>query len=477
MRPSAAPAKERTPMTSTVSAGARLDRLPITGFHWRILALVGAGMFLDGFEIYLTGGVLGVLVKQGWSNLELNAHFISATFVGMLLGAWFAGIFGDRYGRRYSYQLNLLIFGLASLAGAMAPSMGYLIAARFFMGLGLGAEIVVGYVTLAEFVPPKTRGRWLSGLAIVTNSSLFVASFLGLLIIPSLGWRSMFIVAGVGALIVWYLRKNMPESPRWLESKGRSDEADRILSAIEAEASRTQTLAPVVASTPSPVGTDTRSVGAVFSREFLTRTIMGSIICVAISVGVYGLVVWLPTFFIKQGLSVGSSLGYTTLMALGGPAGALVGYFIADRISRRTSMIGTAVICIALSVIYPYAKDPALFIVIGFGIVTSIYTLIAIGWALYVPELYPTDLRMRGAGVCNTAGRLSTIATPYLVVTAFTAYGVAGVVGLVVVMMALVCVSVFLWGPETRTRTLEAAAAGDDVALATPGAALKAPSQ
>jgi putative MFS transporter len=464
-------------MSSTVSAGARLDRLPVTGFHWRILALVGAGMFLDGFEIYLTGGVLGVLVKQGWSNLELNAHFISATFVGMLLGVWFAGIFGDRYGRRYSYQLNLLIFGLASLAGAMAPSMGYLIAARFFMGLGLGAEIVVGYVTLAEFVPPKTRGRWLSGLAIVTNSSLFVASFLGLLIIPSLGWRSMFIVAGVGALIVWYLRKNMPESPRWLESKGRSDEADRILSAIEAEASRTQTLAPVVASTPSPVGADTRSVGAVFSREFLTRTIMGSIICVAISVGVYGLVVWLPTFFIKQGLSVGSSLGYTTLMALGGPAGALVGYFIADRISRRTSMIGTAVICIALSVIYPYAKDPALFVVIGFGIVTSIYTLIAIGWALYVPELYPTDLRMRGAGVCNTAGRLSTIATPYLVVTAFTAYGVAGVVGLVVVMMALVCVSVFLWGPETRTRTLEAAAAGDDVALAAPGAALKAPSQ
>lgn len=463
-------------MTATVSAGARLDRMPITGFHWRILALVGAGMFLDGFEIYLTGGVLGVLVKQGWSNLELNAHFISATFVGMLLGAWFAGIFGDRYGRRYSYQLNLLIFGLASLAGAMAPSMGYLIAARFFMGLGLGAEIVVGYVTLAEFVPPKTRGRWLSGLAIVTNSSLFVASFLGLLIIPSLGWRSMFVVAGVGALIVWYLRKNMPESPRWLESKGRNDEADRILSAIEAEASRTQILAPVVAAAPPPAGADTRSVGAVFSREFLTRTIMGSIICVAISVGVYGLVVWLPTFFIKQGLSVGSSLGYTTLMALGGPAGALVGYFIADRISRRTSMIGTAVICIALSVIYPYAKDPALFVVIGFGIVTSIYTLIAIGWALYVPELYPTDLRMRGAGVCNTAGRLSTIATPYLVVTAFTAYGVAGVVGLVVVMMALVCVSVFLWGPETRTRTLEAAAASDDVALAAPGAALKAPS-
>jgi putative MFS transporter len=444
--------------STTIGAGARLDRMPVTPFHWRILGLVGAGMFLDGFEIYLTGGVLGVLVKQGWSNLEFNAHFISATFVGMLLGAWFAGIFGDRYGRRYSYQLNLLIFGLASLAGAMAPSMPYLIAARFFMGLGLGAEIVVGYVTLAEFVPPKTRGRWLAGLSIVTNSSLFVASFLGFLVIPTLGWRAMFVISGVGALIVWYLRKTMPESPRWLESKGRTEEADRILSVIEAEASRRGPLPPPVETAPAQAVAVERSVSAVFSKEFLTRTIMGSIICVAISVGVYGLVVWLPTFLIKQGFSVGTSLGYTTLMALGGPFGALIGYFISDRLGRRASLIGGALVCIVLSVLYPYAHNAALFIAIGFGIVTAIYAIIAVGWALYVPELYPTDLRMRGAGVCNTAGRLSTIATPYLVVTAFTAYGVAGVVGLVVAMMILVCVSVFFWGPETRMQTLEVVA-------------------
>src|ERR1700744_3736248 len=136
------------------NAGARLDRLPIARFHWRTVGLVAGGMFLDAFEIYLGAAVLGALIKSGWSDLAHNAQFVSSTFAGMVLGAWLAGILGDRYGRRFSYQANLLIFGIASLAGACAPSMTWLIGARFFMGIGLGAEIVVGYVTVSEFIPP-----------------------------------------------------------------------------------------------------------------------------------------------------------------------------------------------------------------------------------------------------------------------------------------------------------------------------------
>ena len=147
-------------VAASVNSGGRLDRLPISPFHYRVLGLVSAGMFLDAFEIYLAGGVLAALVKSGWSDLAHNGWFISTTFAGMMVGAWCAGIFGDRYGRRFSYQLNLLIFGIASLGGAAAPSIEWLIVARFFMGIGLGAEIVVGYVTLSEFVPPLQRGRW-----------------------------------------------------------------------------------------------------------------------------------------------------------------------------------------------------------------------------------------------------------------------------------------------------------------------------
>ncbi len=208
-----------SPTVRTVSAGARLDRLPISRFHTRVLWLIGGGMFLDSFDIYLAGGVLGALAKTGWSTMHLNAAFLSSTFIGMLIGAFTAGVLGDAKGRKFTYQFNLAVLGLASIAGAFAPNMTWLIVCRFFMGLGLGAEIVVGYGSVGEFMPPAVRGKWSAYLSLITNSALFFSTFLGYLIIPSIGWRAMFAIVGVGAMIVWVLRKKMPESPRWSNRK------------------------------------------------------------------------------------------------------------------------------------------------------------------------------------------------------------------------------------------------------------------
>jgi MFS transporter, putative metabolite:H+ symporter len=273
-----------------VNAGARLDRLPASRFHYRILGLIGGGMFLDAFDIYLQGAVLAALIGIGWSTPAQNANFLSATFAGMVIGAWLAGITGDRYGRRFSYQANLLIFGLASLAGAAAPSMEWLIAARFVMGIGLGAEIVVGYVTISELTPPASRGRWGAGLATITNSALFFSALAGRLIIPSYGWRWMFVIVGVGALIVWYLRKRLPESPRWLEANGRNDEAERVISEIEAEVERsTGRKLPAAANVLEPASVN--AVGRLtdlFSRDMIARTITGSVILIALNTAIYG---------------------------------------------------------------------------------------------------------------------------------------------------------------------------------------------
>ena len=142
-------------MTTTVNAGARLDRLPISSFHYRIFWLVGAGMFFDGYDLYVAGSVLAAAIQSKFSTLPQNLQFISLTFVGMTIGALVTGFLGDRFGRRFTYQINLLIFGLASLAAAFAQDMNQLIVCRFVQGLGLGAEIVVGYSTLTEFVPPR----------------------------------------------------------------------------------------------------------------------------------------------------------------------------------------------------------------------------------------------------------------------------------------------------------------------------------
>ena len=448
----------------TVNAGARLDRLPIAPFHWRLLGLIGAGMFLDGFEVYLGGGVLGALVKDGWSDLAHNAQFISATFAGMFIGSWLAGVLGDRFGRRFSYQANLLIFGAASFAAALAPSMTWLIAARFVMGLGLGAEIVVGYVTLAEFVPPGQRGRWGAGLATITSSALFFSSLLGYALIPTVGWRWMFVIVGVGSAIIWYLRKRMPESPRWLESKGRLAEAERVMTGIEAEVARTRTIPPVMLVQPLPPSH--RSVTALFSRELLPRTITGSIILITMNTALYGFIAWLPTFFVKSGHSVVASLGFTTAMSLGGPVGAALGMWLADAIGRKPGIMAFSLLSVALGLAYPTMNDPMALAGVGFLLVTSIYVLLALTWSLYIPELFPTDIRMRGAGFCNTIGRLMTIVTPYLIVFLFGLYGVYGVVAVLCGLLLLQTVVVAAVGIETRRTPLEALAPIEEGLLA-----------
>src|ERR1051325_1760225 len=238
-------------MAGAVNTGARLDRLPVSSFHYRIFWLVGAGMFFDGYDLYVAGGVLASLLQTKFSTLPQNLQFISLTFVGMTLGSLITGFVGDKFGRRFTYQINLLIFGLASLAAAFAQDMTQLIACRFVQGLGLGAEIVVGYSTMTEFVPPRTRGRWLSMMAFIVVAGFPATSLLGYLIIPAFGWRPMFIIAGIGSLIVWYLRKNPPESPRWLESQGRTAEAEARMQSIEREAGAAAPLPPVVV--PAPV--------------------------------------------------------------------------------------------------------------------------------------------------------------------------------------------------------------------------------
>jgi putative MFS transporter len=184
--------------------------------------MIGASLFLDGFDIYLASGVRGAPVKSGQSTLTYNAFsFLSASFGGMMVGSWMAGILGDRFGQRCTYQANLLIFGIASLFGAATPSMSWLIVARFFIGLGIRTEVFDGYSMLNDFVPREHRGRWGSSLVTITNSSFFVFALAGYLIIPNVDWRWMFVIFGVGAFFIAYLYKEMPESLRWLEAQCR----------------------------------------------------------------------------------------------------------------------------------------------------------------------------------------------------------------------------------------------------------------
>jgi MFS transporter, putative metabolite:H+ symporter len=447
------PRQTTSPAPAAVNAAARLDRLPIGTFHWRLLGLIGAGLFLDGFEIYLAGGVIGLLVKTGWTSLESSAEFISAGVIGMMLGAWLSGILGDRYGRRFSYQLNLLIFGLASFASAAAPSMPFLVAARFVMGIGLGAEIVVGYATLVEYIPPSHRGRWGAGLSFFTNFALFVSTVCGYLVLPTIGWRWLFVGVGIAAMIVWYMRKGVPESPRWLESKGRNLEAERIVADIE----RTSGVQPseVMIKGPAPATATSRPV---FSRDMLSRFLIGIALNIGGNAAVYGFFVWVPTFFVKQGLTVAHSLAFTSIMSLGGPVGAGIGMLISDRVNRKYLIVATSLIAALLGFAYPFAHSTELVSLIGFVLVAVVYVFVAVAWACYVPEMFPTELRLRAAGICNALGRLAAAAMPFAVIPLYNNFGVIGVATLLGAILAAQAAIVAAFGIETNERSLEALA-------------------
>src|SRR6204780_4645925 len=348
-----------SPMTMAVNAGARLDRLPLSPFHYRIFALVGAGMFFDGYDLYIARGVLASTVQSKFSTVPQNLQFISLTFVGMTLGALITGFVGDKMGRRFTYQINLLIFGLASLAAAFAQDMNQLIICRFVQGLGLGAEIVVGYSTLTEFVPPKSRGRWLSFMAFLVVAGFPATALLGYLVIPNFGWRPMFVIAGVGSLIVWYLRKNLPESPRWLESQGRTEEAEALMQKIETESAGGKPLPPIVVPPQIPQVTASDTL----RPPLLQRMIVGSWVLITINTLIFGFVIFLPQFFLRQGLTIANSLAYTLVLSVASLVGCVLGAYLSDGIGRRMSIILASVVTIISGYIYARfdaASDPAI---------------------------------------------------------------------------------------------------------------------
>ena len=452
-----------------INAGARLDRLPAGRFHRRILSLIGLGMFLDACDIYLAGGVLGALVASGWSTLDANALFMSATFLGMLVGTLSAGYLGDRYGRRFSYQLNLLIFGVASVAAAFAPDMQALIGTRFVMGIGMGAEIVVGYSSLAEFMPRSRRGFYVAMLSVITNMAVPFVGLGGAWLIPVLGWRALFAIIGVCALLVWFLRKAMPESPRWLESQGRLVEAEAQMAAIEAEAARSGPLPPVREAFDVPASAG--SYRELFSRELAGSTALAVMIAVVSGVSLYGFLSWIPTFLVKQGFAIRSSLLFAAIMGMGAPLGGLLGSVVADRFGRKRTLVVIALVQAALGVAYPAVTSNVEMVLCGFALTVCAYAVVAVGYALYIPEMFPTRSRLRGVSVAGGVGRLTSSGVGFVIVSVFGAFGIAGVSGFLVACMLALAACIQFLGRETSQRALEAIEAAPDGA--TPLAAVQ----
>jgi putative MFS transporter len=443
------PSKER------IFVGARLDRLPASPFHYRMLMIIGLGMFFDGFDVYILAGIIVALVKVGWTNIEGAGMLLAATNLGAFLGSLIGGYLCDKFGRRTMYKTNLLIYGFGSMACAIAPNYFILLVLRVITGLGMGAQIPTGYSTFGEFVPPGLRGKFGGALALVTNLSQPAALGITALLIPMAGWRWVFVVGAIPALLVWWVQRSMPESPRWLESIGKHDEADCVLDAIEAEVeSRTGNLPPVNLQA-SQQQIKKLPFSRLFSISLVRRTIFSCLIVLGINLAIYGFTSWLPTMLIKEGLPMAKSLIFTTIMVTGAPLGVLLALLLIENIGRRLALILYTTLSALSGYGFVFVSSEAGILILGFLLIFFIYAAMAMTFSTYVPELFPTSLRASGTGFSMALGRLGVIFFAIIVAHMLDTIGVQGVILMIASILLLCPIITILWGEETRGKTLE----------------------
>lgn len=452
-----------------MDAGRRLDNLPMGKFHRRMIILVGLGMFWDAFDNKLSAAVLASMLPTGFSTLQLNSLFLSFTFAGLAIGAAFAGWLSDRVGRGFAFQFNLGLFAVLALCAALAPNMEILIALRFLMSIGMGAEYVICYGMITEFIPRARRGRYLGILGFFGGLGVTVSAVLGWLVIPTFSWRAMFVIGGVGALVAWWLRRSMPESPRWLESRGRYEEAEAVMQEIEKQNGTPKTLTDSssssdAASTPVSEKAEWVPITVLFSRPVVARTAMALFLTVICLFGSNVITGWMPTFFVEQGLTVSRSLGFNAAIMSGYVVGPLLCVLIADRIGRRNSIVIFGTLAAIFAGIYPFMQQPALIVVIGFILVAMAASFLTMCLGT-VPEFFPTAFRFRGGGLTQTVGRVGLIFSPFIVLWLYSHFGIVGVIlalsGLYVIATLMYAVARVDTSREALSQIAEEARSGD----------------
>lgn len=439
----------------------RLDALPFTREHRRLLVGSGTGWALDAMDVGLVSFVMASLAVQwGLSDTELS-WIASVGFVGMALGASLGGLLADRVGRRQVFALTLLVYGLATGASALSWSVGVLLATRFVVGLGLGAELPVASTLVSEFAPARIRGRVVVVLEAFWAVGWLLAALIGFLVIPLSddGWRWALALGAVPAVYSVVVRRTLPESVRFLESVGRDDEAEATVRRFEASAGITHG-APVSAG-PRPVEPEEKQVGpagpaaasGIWSPSLRRRTASLWIVWFGVSFAYYGAFIWMPSLLHASGFSLVRSFGYTLVITAAQLPGYAVAAVLIERWGRRSTLasflVGSAVSAIAFGTADSTAT------ILGAGMALSFFNLGAWG-ALYAvtPEIYPTSIRGRGAGSAAAFGRIASIVAPLCVPLLREAGGIPAVFLAFAAAFAVAALGV-LGVPDLRGRPLD----------------------
>ena len=435
----------------------RLERLPISRLHYKLLGIQGFGWLFDAMDVGIITFVLAALAKDWKLPPDQIGLIGSAGLAGMFVGAAVSGIVADYLGRKAVFQLTLLIFATTTLLCAIAWDVKSMIIFRFLVGVGLGGELPVVSSLMSEFVPSKHRGRFIVLLESFWAGGWLIAALVAFLVIPAHGWRIAFAIGAIPALYIWVVRRKLPESPRWLESKGRFAEAEKVMKDLENESERiTKTALPPVETTDSAeIQKHPRfTFLELWTPQYLQRTIMLWILWFGLVFGYYGIFVWLPTLLVKSGYSMVNSFGYVVIITLAQIPGYFSAAFLVERIGRKPVIVFYLLLSALAAFLFGQATGTPQILL--WASLMSFFNLGAWGAVYtYTPELYPTHARATGAGSAAAFGRIGGIIAPYLVGMLLPSLGRGGVLTMNAALLAIAAGAVAFLGMETKGKTLE----------------------
>ena len=423
--------------------GAALDEARMSPIHWRVFALISAGYFFDVCDYVILGALIPDMVRSGFATPAQIATVASATLFGLFVGTLAQGEFTDRFGRKTVYQFNLLLYGLATIAAGFSPNFVWLAVLGFIAGLGLGAEQPLCFAYAGEYAPKNIRGRFIAGVQMIGGawswplSTLFALGFRDIL-----GWRGIWIVIGICALVVFLFRFSLPESPRWLATHGRGDRALDLLRRMGIPGPREQLATDAASDTHSD------PIGVVF-RLYRGRVIAGMVCFVAFFGVALGLGTWLPSMMADRGMTITKSLTYTFGMTLAFPCASLCMMYALERFGRKPTSIVSFVLAGGFAVAFVNAASDTMLLVVGFCMIFFIQ-LAGNSMQIFASEVFPTNARASGFGIAQAAGRLGTAFIIPAILWIQTGYGTGAVFAAIAVVLLIAAFTVKLLGPESR---------------------------
>jgi putative MFS transporter len=381
---------------------------------------------------------------------------ISAGYVGQLAGALFFGWVAERFGRVRAMVWSILIFAVMSLACAFAWDYQSLIGARIVQGFGLGGEVPVAATYISELARAKGRGRFVLLYELVFPVGLVATGLAGSWVVPRFGWQWMFIIGAIPAFVALVLQRLVPESPRWLATRGRANDAQAALAWIERETEKsTGQKLPA----PQPIVHSEQRAASwsdLFGPTYLRRTLVVWVIWFATYFFNYGLVVWLPTIYSTVfKLPLQQSLQYGLITQAVGFLGALTCALSIDRVGRRPWFaLAFAVNAIALGALYILGPDSPQRVLVFVSSGYFFVSVLSIGVYVYTPELYPTRARAIAVGTATAWLRFASILGPSIV-GAIVGSGLGSVFLMFAAVAVVGAVVTGLFAVETKGRVLE----------------------